>query len=369
MQIQEQLQNLDQLLVEGKFTEAIERFFHTDLTFFADNDEPLHGKNTRLGLMNDFLATVQSIDQASLHQSLVDGEKTFSRFTFEFSQHDGNQLRWDEVIIRKWADGKVVEEQYITSGDIEAYFAAETELPRVLAADSIEVHEKEDEAPQDNALVAEASYEFTNGALTVIDHVNIDIPDNDPDGLEREIKVNETGAVKDLEVTIDINHTFRGDLTIELIAPSRKSVLLHSREGASRDDLKRIYSGNTLNGLLGTKAKGKWKLKVTDEASRDVGRLNWWKLWMEIEQVDDLKKIEGVGPKTAALLKEAGFYSFFSVANAKVSELQEVLDDAGPRYRIIDPTTWPEQARLAYLGKWDELKELQDELKGGKRVK
>ncbi len=81
---------------------------------------------------------------------------------------------------------------------------------------------------------------------------------------------------------------------------------------------------------------------------------------------DDLKKIEGVGPKIAEHLNNGGLMTFADVAAAPVERLQEILDAAGPRYRIHNPGTWPEQAALARDGKWDELKELQDRLDGGK---
>lgn len=82
---------------------------------------------------------------------------------------------------------------------------------------------------------------------------------------------------------------------------------------------------------------------------------------------DDLKKIEGVGPKIADLLKADGIQTFADLAKAKQPKLQAVLEAAGPRYKMHNPSTWPEQAKLAANGKWDELNKLQDELKGGKR--
>ncbi|UBM60988.1 DUF4332 domain-containing protein [Marinilongibacter aquaticus] len=81
---------------------------------------------------------------------------------------------------------------------------------------------------------------------------------------------------------------------------------------------------------------------------------------------DDLKKIEGVGPKIAELLQNAGLDSFAAVAGASVETLQQILSEAGSRYASHNPTTWPEQAALAADGKWDELKELQDKLNGGR---
>ena len=81
---------------------------------------------------------------------------------------------------------------------------------------------------------------------------------------------------------------------------------------------------------------------------------------------DDLKKIEGVGPKIASLLNDAGILTFASLASTDVDKIKDVLLAAGSRYKMHDPTTWPQQAALAADGKWDELKKWQDELDGGR---
>ena len=83
------------------------------------------------------------------------------------------------------------------------------------------------------------------------------------------------------------------------------------------------------------------------------------------DKPDDLKKIEGIGPKIAEKLNEGGITSFAELANADVSRLQEILDAAGKRYSIHNPSTWPQQAGLAAAGNWDALKELQDRIDGG----
>lgn len=82
---------------------------------------------------------------------------------------------------------------------------------------------------------------------------------------------------------------------------------------------------------------------------------------------DDLKKIEGIGPKIAGLLAADGIATFAALAKAKQTKLKGILEAAGPRYKMHNPTTWPEQAKLAAAGKWEQLATLQDELKGGKR--
>jgi small subunit ribosomal protein S16 len=81
---------------------------------------------------------------------------------------------------------------------------------------------------------------------------------------------------------------------------------------------------------------------------------------------DEYKKIEGIGPKIEELLHNAGLATFADLADAPVDKLKEILAEAGSRYSMHDPTTWPQQSKLAADGKWDELKTLQDELDGGK---
>ncbi|MEL7220347.1 MAG: glycoside hydrolase family 13 [Bacteroidota bacterium] len=85
-------------------------------------------------------------------------------------------------------------------------------------------------------------------------------------------------------------------------------------------------------------------------------------------KADDLKKIEGIGPKIAGLLKADGIITFADLGNAKQTQLKAVLAAAGPRFKMHTPTTWPKQAKLAAAGKWEELKKLQDELKGGRKA-
>lgn len=81
---------------------------------------------------------------------------------------------------------------------------------------------------------------------------------------------------------------------------------------------------------------------------------------------DDLKLIEGVGPKIEGLLNDAGITTWEEFANASIDKLQGILDEAGSRYKMHDPGTWAKQAKLAAAGDWEELVKLQDELKGGR---
>ena len=81
---------------------------------------------------------------------------------------------------------------------------------------------------------------------------------------------------------------------------------------------------------------------------------------------DDLKLVEGIGPAIEKLLHARDITTFAKLAETEVSFLKEILQDAGPRFRVHSPATWPQQSALAASGSWDELKVLQDNLNGGR---
>ena len=85
--------------------------------------------------------------------------------------------------------------------------------------------------------------------------------------------------------------------------------------------------------------------------------------------LDDLKEIEGIGPKIEELCNGIGIRTWFDLATTEVSLLRTMLADAGARFKTHDPATWPEQARLLAEGKWEPFKQLTDELSGGRRAR
>lgn len=81
---------------------------------------------------------------------------------------------------------------------------------------------------------------------------------------------------------------------------------------------------------------------------------------------DDLKVVEGIGPKIAGMFNDAGIKTWKALSEAAVADCQKVLDGGGDRYKIHNPGSWPLQAKMAYEGKWAELAKWQDEHDHGK---
>lgn len=89
----------------------------------------------------------------------------------------------------------------------------------------------------------------------------------------------------------------------------------------------------------------------------------------EAPEPDDLKRIEGIGPKIASVLQAGGIVTYAQLAEADEEQLKQILEASDPRLlRLARPASWPEQAALAAAGEWEALGALQGELKGGRRA-
>ncbi len=123
-----------------------------------------------------------------------------------------------------------------------------------------------------------------------------------------------------------------------------------------------------LDVLKGENPKGEWKILLDSKAK---GRLVSWKLGIHTQKKvevkpDDLTKVEGIGPKIQGILYSKGIMTWEKLANTDPAIIKGYMDEAGPRYRMHDPTSWPRQSRLAANGEWAALDKLQDELDGGR---
>ncbi|MFN8124068.1 MAG: hypothetical protein U0237_16780 [Thermoleophilia bacterium] len=83
-------------------------------------------------------------------------------------------------------------------------------------------------------------------------------------------------------------------------------------------------------------------------------------------RMDDLTMVEGIGPKIGRLCREGGVGTWREMSRTPVERLREILDAAGPNYRMHDPATWPDQAALLADGRWDDFKAFAAELRAGR---
>ncbi len=187
------------------------------------------------------------------------------------------------------ADGHCDVEQNVNAGDIADLFASVAGL--ALSADS-NPNTREWDGRESGLTVSNISapgdvITFSVGEQTSTDIATgevepmQEIPDNRRAGIISLIEIAESGIVSRIQVSLDIEHTWIGDLRVELFAPNGARSLLHRRSGGSTDDLVATYDSDTpgvLSSLVGQPMQGSWVLWASDRARRDLGTLRRWSI-------------------------------------------------------------------------------------------
>lgn len=108
-----------------------------------------------------------------------------------------------------------------------------------------------------------------------------EIPDNDPRGVELTSTADISGSITGATLDVDISHTWRGDLSIEIVHPDGTRVMVKSQDGDSGDDVNERYE---VPGFFGKSASGEYRVVVVDHASLDEGRVNSMTLNLSVAQ-------------------------------------------------------------------------------------
>ena len=115
---------------------------------------------------------------------------------------------------------------------------------------------------------------------------SIPIPDAPDPGVSSGIVIDRDGVVQDVAVSVQISHSYVGDLRVELVSPSGIVALLHDRAGGSSHDIETVYrvaTTGTLRAVLGDTARGEWRLLVRDHARADIGVLIKWGIALSLD--------------------------------------------------------------------------------------
>ncbi len=114
------------------------------------------------------------------------------------------------------------------------------------------------------------------------------IPILDNQTITSDINVGAPGVVLSVSVSVTITHTYRGDLSVELISPGTTTVVLHDRSGGGADNLLRTYpvpnlpdGPGSMSDFVDEAVAGDWTLRVTDHENNDQGTLVEWSLQIE----------------------------------------------------------------------------------------
>jgi ketosteroid isomerase-like protein len=112
MAILEDVKDLIALVREGKFLQAIERFYAEGATMQENQDPPRVGLTALLDNERKVLAAVPDIHVARVRSFLVDGDHAAINWVFAYTDPSGRKIELDEVAYQEWQNGKIVRERF-----------------------------------------------------------------------------------------------------------------------------------------------------------------------------------------------------------------------------------------------------------------
>ena len=143
-----------------------------------------------------------------------------------------------------------------------------------------------DLAPGDTGMLNQWSL-LLSSAVTALTPIELKespgtrIPDAPSGGIVRSLATASAANIDSVEVSVDITHTWIGDLRVSVRSPSGTEAVLHDGAGGSADNVVRTFTAANappLAALAGQPAGGTWQLNVVDRAAQDEGKLNAWKV-------------------------------------------------------------------------------------------
>ncbi len=112
MDVHEKVKNLIALVEEGRFLEAIEKFYAEGASMQENNDPPRVGLPALLERERQFLNSIRGMHVHRAESSVVEGNRAAIHWIFEVTDGQGKRRRLDEVAYQLWDDGKIVRERF-----------------------------------------------------------------------------------------------------------------------------------------------------------------------------------------------------------------------------------------------------------------
>jgi hypothetical protein len=103
---------LNDAILEGRALEIFDELYADECVMSENGGEVTHGKEANRKREEDFFGSIAEVHEISLHGSAAQGEVSFSEWVFDVTFADGQRKRLEQVAVRRWRDGKVVEERF-----------------------------------------------------------------------------------------------------------------------------------------------------------------------------------------------------------------------------------------------------------------
>lgn len=164
---------------------------------------------------------------------------------------------------------------------------------------------------------------------------------------------------KQMDITYDALNSVKGQIKVS----GKRIKKLIAEEGTVKTTVAKKVRKTAKK--VAKKAPAKRATKATAKRTKTAPKRATTKR-KAVAKTDNLRLIEGVGPKLESILKKNGIKTYKDLAKARVTSLRAILESAGPRYNMHNPKTWATQAKFAAAGKFSDLVKYQATLNNKK---
>lgn len=102
----------NEMVKSGQIIDAAEKYFASNIKTIDFDGTVTEGKQAIMKKLNDFVSSIQKVNEITLHRSATNENVSFSEYIFSFEMKDGSKIYWHEIIRSLWENGQIIEEQY-----------------------------------------------------------------------------------------------------------------------------------------------------------------------------------------------------------------------------------------------------------------
>lgn len=110
--LQELSNEKNEMVTSGQIIDAAEKYFAANIKTIDFDGTMTEGKQATMKKLNDFVGSIQKVNEITLFRSASYENASFSEYIFSFEMKDGSKIYWHEIIRSSWENGQIVEEQY-----------------------------------------------------------------------------------------------------------------------------------------------------------------------------------------------------------------------------------------------------------------
>lgn len=111
-EIEESVNELNRLIKNARFLDAFERYYDDDVVMQENEKEPMTGKAANREREKEFFGKTTGYENGRVEAVTVGDNTSAVVWSLDFKHEDFGQLRFKQVSVQQWENGKIIKEQF-----------------------------------------------------------------------------------------------------------------------------------------------------------------------------------------------------------------------------------------------------------------